>query len=77
LRYPSIPIDPTPILDPTPTPTEPISKGYRCYNKLIRPNEDYSITSLKIKKGYSLYIWSSKYDERFSYIIEGERYLET
>lgn len=69
LRYPSVTIDQT--------PTEPTNKGYFCYNKLIKPNEDYTFQSLKIKKGYSLYIWTSKYDERFSYIIQGEQYLET
>ena len=59
------------------TPVEPVSQGYLCYNKLIKPNEDYTFQSLKIKKGYSLYIWTSKYDERFSYIVQGEQYLET
>jgi hypothetical protein len=54
-----------------------LNHGYLCYNKLILPNEDYVLSSLKVKKDFSLYIWTSNYDERFSYIIQGERYLES
>lgn len=54
-----------------------LSHSYICYNKLILPNEDYVLTSLKLKKDFSLYIWTSNYDERFSYTLQGERYLES